>query len=162
MLDLPTLPERIECYDISHLGGTHTVGSMIVFEQGKAKKAHYRKFAIREETNSNDYAALQEMVSRRLARLQPDEKDASFSQTPDLMLIDGGKGQLSAVLEIAKQFEVNFAIASIAKREEELFLPDNPISIRLEKSSPVLHLVQRIRDEAHRFAVGFQRKKREG
>lgn len=163
VLYLPTKPERIEAYDISHFGGTHTVGSMVVFEHGKPHKNLYRKFAIKQDTAADDYAALREMLSRRLAHLRKKEQDPAFARKPDLILIDGGKGQLNAVKELIQTTSTATApigLASLAKREEEIFLTGKPSPIRLPKNSPVLFLLQHIRDEAHRFALSFQRRKR--
>lgn len=160
-LGLKVMPQRIECYDVSHLGGTHTVGAMVVFEQGKPKKNHYRRFIIKSKTNADDCAALREMLLRRLKRLNALEKDDAFKEKPDLMLIDGGKGQLFAILEIIKKFKMqNIYLVALAKKEEKIFLPRKKNAISLPRESQALFLLQRIRDEAHRFALNLQRKKR--
>lgn len=164
-LGISQYPQRIECYDISHLGGTNTVGSMVVFEDGKPKKAHYRKFTLKQAMN-DDYRSLQEVLRRRLVYLTDSSengkrKDVSFASQPDLLLIDGGKGQLHAVEAVLEELELlSIPVASIAKREEELFCPGKASSYRFSPDSPALFLVQRIRDEAHRFAITFQRSKR--
>ena len=157
-LDLPKPPKRIECYDISHLSGTHTVSSMVVFENGAPKKAHYRKFKIKTVENIDDFRSMKETLSRRLARL--DRADESFSSLPDLIVIDGGKGQLSFAKEALAESGADIPVISLAKREEEVFyLSSEPIV--LDKSSKALQLLQRIRDEAHRFAITFNRSLRQ-
>ena len=157
-LDLPKPPKRIECYDISHLSGTHTVSSMVVFENGAPKKAHYRKFKIKTVENIDDFRSMKETLSRRLARI--DDADESFSSLPDLVVIDGGKGQLSFAKEALAESGADIPVISLAKREEEVFyLTSEPIV--LDKSSKALQLLQRIRDEAHRFAITFNRSLRQ-
>jgi excinuclease ABC subunit C len=165
-LNLEALPIRIECYDISHAMGTEIVASMTVFEDGQAKKAHYRKFAIRSIDSQDDFAAMAEVISRRFARLtaEPgsDEWDESFVQVPNLVVIDGGKGQLSAALAAMQAYDLpRVATISLAKRIEEVFVPGQALPILLDRSSPALQVLQRIRDEAHRFAVGFHRQRRD-
>ncbi|PYX68032.1 MAG: excinuclease ABC subunit C, partial [Acidobacteria bacterium] len=155
---LPELPKRIECFDISHIQGAETVASMVVWEDGKMKKADYRKFIIRTVEGVDDFASMREVVTRRYKRLQ-DEKKAM----PSLVLIDGGLGQLHAAAEALEKLEIiNQPLAAIAKREEILYVygqEKDPIA--LDHHSPVLHLIQMIRDEAHRFAVTFHRKRRQ-
>ena len=164
-LNLESLPLRIECYDISTIQGVETVGSMVVFEDAAPKKAHYRKFAVRSLDGQDDFAAMAEVVSRRFARLgrrTDDEYDESFFATPNLVVIDGGKGQLSAALAAMQQFDLpRVAVISLAKRVEEVFVPGRPDPIVLDPHSPGLQLLQRIRDEAHRFALGFHRQRRD-
>jgi excinuclease ABC subunit C len=165
-LNLEALPIRIECYDISHAMGQEIVASMTVFEDGQAKKAHYRKFALRSLEGQDDFAAMAEVIARRFARLtaEPgsDAWDESFSQTPNLVVIDGGKGQLSAALASMQAYDLpRVAVIALAKRVEEVFLPGEAAPILLDRSSPGLQLLQRIRDEAHRFAVGFHRQRRD-
>ncbi|MGZ4353863.1 MAG: excinuclease ABC subunit UvrC [Gaiellaceae bacterium] len=165
-LNLESLPIRIECYDISHAMGSEIVGSMTVFEDGQAKKAHYRKFGIRSLDGQDDFAAMAEVIARRFARLAADpgsdDWDESFAQTPNLVVIDGGKGQLSAALAAMQAYDLpRVAVIALAKRVEEVFLPGESTSILLDRSSPGLQLLQRIRDEAHRFAVGFHRQRRD-
>ena len=158
VIGLPDLPKRIECFDISHIQGAETVASMVVWEDGKMKKSDYRKFIIRTVDGVDDFASMREVVTRRYKRLQ-DEKKA----LPSLVLIDGGLGQLHAAAEALEKLEIiNQPLASIAKREETLYVygqERDPIA--LDHHSPVLHLIQLIRDEAHRFAVTFHRKRRQ-
>lgn len=157
-LTLPELPRRIECFDISHIQGAETVASMVVWEDGRMKKSDYRKFIIKTVVGVDDFAAMREVVTRRYARLQAEDKPL-----PSLILIDGGIGQLHAAADALEALGiVNEPLASIAKREEIIYLQgqeDDPIV--LDRHSPVLHLVQLVRDEAHRFAVTFHRKRRE-
>ncbi len=158
VLSLPELPKRIECFDISHIQGAETVASMVVWEDGKMKKSDYRKFIIRTVEGVDDFASMREVVTRRYKRLQQEEKSM-----PSLVLIDGGLGQLHAASEALESLEIiNQPLASIAKREEILYVygqEKDPIA--LDHHSPVLHLIQLIRDEAHRFAVTFHRKRRQ-
>jgi len=157
-LALPELPKRIECFDISHIQGAETVASMVVWEEGKMKKSDYRKFIIRTVEGVDDFASMREVVTRRYKRIQDEKKDM-----PSLILIDGGLGQLHAAAEALTSLEIiNQPLASIAKREEIIYVcgqEDDPIA--LDHHNPVLHLVQLIRDEAHRFAVTFHRKRRQ-
>ena len=163
-LNLEALPLRIECYDISNTQESSPVGSMVVFQDAVAKKAHYRKFGIKGG-GQDDFAALAEVVSRRFARMRDvadEEYDESFSATPNLVVVDGGKGQLSAVLAAMQSFDLpRVAVISLAKREEEVFLPDRADPVVLDRHSAGLQLLQRIRDEAHRFALGFHRQRRD-
>ena len=174
-LGLERVPVRIEGFDISNLGETHTVASMVVFEGAAPKKSDYRKFGIRGEFGDNgggpdDVAAMQEVLSRRLGRYlqQADisphdsDRDASFAALPDLVVIDGGKGQLSAGLKTLEPLlEHGVAVISLAKRIEEVFVPARKDPIQLEKGSDALRLLQRVRDEAHRFAITFHRSRRD-
>jgi len=157
-LALPELPKRIECFDISHIQGAETVASMVVWEEGNMKKSDYRKFIIRTVEGVDDFASMREVVTRRYKRIQDEKKDM-----PSLILIDGGLGQLHAAAEALTSLEIiNQPLASIAKREEIIYVcgqEDDPIA--LDHHNPVLHLVQLIRDEAHRFAVTFHRKRRQ-
>jgi excinuclease ABC subunit C len=158
VLSLPELPKRIECFDISHIQGAETVASMVVWEDGKMKKSDYRKFIIRTVQGVDDFASMREVVTRRYKRLQQEEKPM-----PSLVLIDGGLGQLHAAAEALEALEIiNQPLAAIAKREEILYVygqEKDPVA--LDHHSPVLHLIQLIRDEAHRFAVTFHRKRRQ-
>lgn len=158
LLNLHTLPNRMECYDISHISGTDKVASMVVFESGEPRKAHYRKFKIKTVEGNNDFACMKEVLIRRLNELKTSE-DESFSSRPDLLVIDGGKGQLGYAMEAQRETGCeDIEILSLAKREEEVFLGSAPTtSIMLPKDSPALQLLQRIRDEAHRFAITFHR-----
>ncbi len=157
-LGLPEPPRRIECFDISHIQGAETVASMVVWEDGRMKKSDYRKFIIRSVDGVDDFASMREVVARRYKRLQEEKK-----KLPSLILIDGGLGQLHAAAEALVSLEIiNQPLAAIAKREEIIYVygqEDEPIV--LDHHSPVLHLVQLIRDEAHRFAVTFHRKRRQ-
>ncbi len=158
ILNLEHLPNRIEAYDISHISGTDKVASMVVFEGGEPKKAHYRKFRIKTVEGNNDFASMKEVLTRRLNELATSE-DESFSTTPDLLLIDGGKGQLAYAKEAQKETgREDIEILSLAKREEEVFLGSNPtVPVIIPKDSVALQLLQRVRDEAHRFAITFHR-----
>ncbi len=164
-LNLESLPLRIECYDVSNIQEESPVGSMVVFQDAVPKKAHYRKFGIKGAAGQDDYAGLAEVVSRRFARMRDvadEEYDEGFSATPNLVVVDGGKGQLSAVLAAMQAYDLpRVAVISLAKRAEEVFVPDRPEPIVLERHSPGLQLLQRVRDEAHRFALGFHRQRRE-
>ena len=157
-LKLPKLPVRMECYDISHISGTNKVASMVVFINGEPEKSHYRKFKIETVEGNDDFACLQETLRRRLADIKDRSGDVSFSSRPDLIIIDGGKGQLSSVMEVVADADtegINFI--SLAKREEEVFLPGKSDPVILPRDSYALRLLQRIRDEAHRFAITFHR-----
>lgn len=161
-LKLSRMPIRMECYDISHISGTNKVGSMVVFINGQPAKSHYRKFHIKTVEGNNDFESLKEVLRRRIARLLDDrEKDDSFSSKPDLIIIDGGKGQLSSVMQEVRQAGLSgVEIVGLAKSEEEIFFPGQSQSVLLPRNSYALKLVQRIRDEAHRFAITFHRNER--
>lgn len=171
-LDLPAPPHRIECYDISNIQGTNPVSSMVVFHDGRAKKSEYRRFKIQYDRGPNDFAMMAETLHRRLRYLRPDDETTSlagtavaksdrFSKRPDLLLIDGGKGQLNAVVQVLEELDLwGIPVAGLAKEHEWLFLPGSSEPIILAPNSPGLHLVMRIRDEAHRFAIEFHRKLR--
>jgi len=204
-LGLPALPSRIECYDISNIQGTNTVGSMVVFEEGKPKTAHYRRFKIKTVQGVDDYSSMREMLTRRFKRLStqspaesgetllsapssveklreapvldeqrrtthveaedaepvPPRQDAAWELAPDLVIIDGGKGHLGAALQVFLELGItNIPLSSLAKENEEIFLPYTPEPIILPRDSQGLFLVQRIRDEAHRFAITFHRERR--
>jgi excinuclease ABC subunit C len=169
-LDVP--PIRIECFDISNLGGTHTVASMVVFEGGAPKKSDYRRFKIRTlgEGESDDFAAMAEVLSRRFAQWERQadisphdpEYNASFAALPNLVVIDGGKGQLAAGLGPLRGFrDRGVTVVSLAKRIEEIFIPGRPAPLVLDHSTPELQLLQRVRDEAHRFAITHHRTRRD-
>ena len=183
-LSLPYPPRRIECYDISNIQGTNAVGSMVVFEDAKPKKAHYRRFQIKSVEGVDDYSMMREMLTRRFKRLaqsrRPRDTDASddaaappsangkvsrgknaWGIVPDLVLIDGGKGHLGAALQVFLELGINdIPLASLAKENEELFIPMMSEGIMLPRNSQGLYLVQRARDEAHRFAITFHRERR--
>ncbi len=168
-LDLESPPKRIECYDISNIQGDSAVGSMVVFEDGRPRNDHYRHFRIRYLPGPNDFAMLQEVLRRRLERLESAQRreesdivgDRSFTSRPDLVLIDGGKGQLSAALEVMEAAGfADIPTFALAKEREEIFAPGRAEPIVQERNSPGMFLVQRIRDEAHRFAITHHRKVR--
>jgi len=172
-LELPEIPHRIECYDISNIQGTNPVSSMVVFVEGRAKKSDYRKFKIQYDKGPNDFAMMQETLRRRLRYLRREtDDDASkterelakkekFDKRPGLLLIDGGKGQLSAVVEVLEELDMTgLPVAGLAKEHEWLYLPGQSEPIVLPPNSAGLHLVMRIRDEAHRFAVTYHRQRR--
>jgi excinuclease ABC subunit C len=162
-LGLPELPRRIECFDISHIQGAETVASMVVWEDGQMKKSDYRKFIIRDVIGVDDFASMREVVTRRYKRIQEEQAKEQKKKMPSLVLIDGGLGQLHAAAEALEALEIiNQPLAAIAKREEIIYVygqENEPVA--LDHHSPVLHLVQLIRDEAHRFAVTFHRKRRQ-
>ncbi len=164
-LNLESLPIRIECFDVSAIQGSSTVASMVVFEDATPKRAHYRKFSIRGLDGQDDFAAMAEAVGRRFARLGREptdpEYDDGFAAAPNLVVVDGGKGQLAAALEAMHRFDLSrVAMIALAKREEEVFVPGRGPAIRLDRSSAGLQLLQRIRDEAHRFALDYHRNRR--
>ncbi len=183
-LGLSNPPLRVECYDISNTQGTNSVGSMVVFERGAAKKSDYRKFKIKSVDGPNDFASLQEVLRRRFKRLvdakeeehareqadKPQKKDGrgklpgkddSWKRMPDLVIVDGGKGQLSAAQAVLKDLGIEgVQLIGLAKQEEEVFVPQRPHSLQLPKTSEALKLLQRIRDEAHRFGITYHRQLR--
>jgi excinuclease ABC subunit C len=168
-LGMPQIPMRIECFDISNLGETHTVASMVVFEGGAPKKSDYRRFRIRGAAQ-DDFAAMAEVLSRRMSQfraqkeLSPHEKafDAGFAALPALIVIDGGKGQLSSgVAELEEFREMGTVVVSLAKQLEEVFIPGRPAPLLLPFESAPLQLLQRVRDEAHRFAIEHHRTRRD-
>jgi excinuclease ABC subunit C len=169
------LPVRIEGFDISNIGGEHTVASMVVFEGGSEKKSDYRRFRVRGDHHEgnggpDDFASMEEVLERRVARyleqadLSPHDgqRDASFSSLPSLVMIDGGKGQLSSAMRALAPFaERGVTIVSLAKREEEVFVPGRAAPIDLAADSEASRLLQRVRDEAHRFAIDHHRGRRD-
>ncbi len=177
-LSLPSLPSRIECYDISNIQGTNPVGSMVVFEDGRPKSSHYRRFKIKTVDGIDDYSMMREVLTRRFQRLAKGREEATaevnghtktdrspgdraWQTVPDLVLIDGGKGHLSAALQVFLELGTeDIPLASLAKENEELFVPQTPEPILLPRGSQGLFLVQRARDEAHRFAITFHRQRR--
>lgn len=173
-LGMARLPRRIECYDISTLQGSHTVGSMVVFQNAVALKADYRQFRIKSLDGQDDFAAMAEVLTRRFERLcrhqealaagtvEPQAERGSFDQSPDLVLIDGGKGQLGRAREVLQGLGLDaIPLASLAKQREQLFLPGQRDPVILPRDSQALYLVQRCRDEAHRFAISYNRKLRQ-
>ena len=170
-LDLPQAPNRMECYDISNTQGTNSVGSMVVFLQGVPAKKHYRRFNIKTVEGPNDFDSMTEVLTRRLKRWEAAKEknaetggkaDESFAMLPDLIIMDGGKGQLGRAVEVLDEFGLSdkVHVVGLAKREEELFLPHQSESILLPRHSQGLYMVQRIRDEAHRFAITAHRARR--
>lgn len=157
-LELDTMPYRIECYDISNTQGTESVAAMVVFEGGQSKKSDYRKFKIKTVEGPNDFASMQEVLRRRLER--GIAQDTRFGELPDLIVIDGGKGQLNAALAVELELGIEIPTVGLAKRLEEVFMPGRPNSILLPRNSQALFLLQRIRDEAHRFGLTYHRKLR--
>jgi len=152
VLNLKNPPNLIECFDISHLRGTHTVASMVTFKNGKPQKSTYRKFKIYTKTNGDDFAAMREVIYRRYAK--------SLKETlpmPDLIVIDGGAGQLSSTMKILKELKLNIPVISLAKRLEEIYLPGKKETIILPSKSQAILLLRAIRDEAHRFAISYNR-----
>ncbi len=156
-LKLPHPPKRLEAYDISNIQGTSAVGSLVVFENGKPKPAHYRRFKIKTVEGTNDYAMLQEVLRRRFKHVNKSDSVGSdtWAIMPDLILIDGGKGQLNAAAAVLREAGAEVPLASLAKENEEIFVPRRRQPILLPRSSPGLQLLQRLRDEAHRFAVSY-------
>jgi excinuclease ABC subunit C len=160
-LGLPALPTRIEGYDISNIQGSLAVGSMVVMEDGKPKPAHYRRFRIKTVTGADDYSMMQEVLRRRFHRVREDA-GSSFAAIPGLVLIDGGKGQLNAVLSVMQELGLtDIPLAGLAKENEEIFTPNRPDSLKLAGNSPGRLLLQHLRDEAHRFALGYHLKVRQ-
>jgi excinuclease ABC subunit C len=170
-LQLPSPPNRIECYDISNTQGTAVVASMVVFEQGVPRKSHYRHFNIRSVKGPDDFASMEEVLTRRFNRWHasiemketPGKKpDQAFALLPDLLIVDGGKGQLNRAIRVLERFDLvgKVPIIALAKQNEELFIPKTPKPILLPRQSQGLYLIQRVRDEAHRFAITSHRKQR--
>jgi len=162
-LRLPQLPKRVECYDVSDIRGTSAVASMVVFQDGQPKPAHYRRFRIKTVAGADDYAMIKEVLRRRFKRAGESQGSDTSGWTivPDLVLIDGGRGHLTSALEVMREVGVDFIpVAALAKEREELFIPEISAPIVLPRTSPALYLVQRIRDEAHRFALGYHHRVR--
>jgi excinuclease ABC subunit C len=167
-LDLPEAPLRIECYDMSHIQGSDYVGSMVVLEDGLPKKSEYRRFKIRGEQGNDDFAAMEEVLTRRLSAYLADrekpvvERSGRFSYPPQLLLVDGGKGQLGVAVRVLEELglEEEIPVASLAKRFEEVYVPGESEPRRIPRQSEALFMLQRIRDEAHRFAITFHRELR--
>ena len=154
---LKKFPHTIECYDISHIQGTNTVASGVYFENGMPKKSKYRKYKLRtlQKGEVDDFKSMREILRRRFKRIKKGEIEPA-----DLIIIDGGKGQLSSVIDVMKEMKLDLNIVSLAKREEEVFLPNQSRPVIFPLNSPALHLFQRIRDEAHRFAITYHRQLR--
>jgi excinuclease ABC subunit C len=161
VLNLESLPLRIECFDVSNIQGESIVASMVVFVDGRPRRAHYRTFAIRGLVGQDDVGAIREAVARRFRRLRDGDSDESFARMPNLVVIDGGRGQLAAALAAMDELDLaRVAVVALAKREEEVFVPNQPEPIALEHHNPALQLLQRIRDEAHRVALRYHRQRR--
>jgi excinuclease ABC subunit C len=159
-LGLPGLPNRVECYDISNIRGTSAVGSMIVFENGRPRTSNYRRFKIQSVAGIDDYAMMQEVLRRRFKRIKVQDA-SSWAAVPDLVLIDGGKGHLTSAQQVMQELGIDtIPLAALAKENEEVFLPDRAQSLALPRDSQALYLLQRIRDEAHRFALSYHLKVR--
>jgi len=161
-LDLPTPPLRIECYDISTIQGTNTVASMVVFEDGLPKKSDYRRFKIRTVTGQDDFAAMEEVLRRRLTaylseRDQPVDERGRFAYPPSLIVVDGGAGQLGRAVAVLSDLRLDIPAVGLAKRLEEVYVPGRPDPVRIPKGRESLYLLQRVRDEAHRFAITYHR-----
>jgi excinuclease ABC subunit C len=157
LLGLKSMPQRIEGFDISNTGGDESVGSMVVFEEGKPNKSEYRKYKIKTVDGPDDVASLQEIIRRRYASLLTEGQEFM----PDLVFVDGGKGQLNAALKALHELGVkDVAVASLAKKEEQIFIPNQKDGLRLKRTSTALQLLQNIRDEAHRFAITYHRRRR--
>ncbi len=162
VLNLESLPLRVECFDVSNIQGESIVASMVVFVDGRPKNAHYRTFAIRGLDGQDDVGAIREVISRRFAHAREGEPDESFSQMPNLVVVDGGRGQLAAALAALDELDLpRVAVIALAKREEEVFVPGVAVPIGLDRHSPGLQLLQRIRDEAHRVALRYHRRRRD-
>ena len=168
LLDLPLSPLRIECYDMSHIQGSDYVGSMVVVEDGLAKKSEYRRFKIKTVAGNDDFAAMEEVLRRRFTnyvadRDRPPEEWGKFAYPPQLLLVDGGKGQLSVAVKVLKDLGLTdeIPVAALAKQFEEVFIPGRPASILLPRQSEALYMLQRIRDESHRFAITYHRQLRD-
>ncbi len=161
-LGLESAPRRIECFDISHIQGTDKVASMVVWEDGRMKKSDYRKFIIRTVEGNDDFASMREVITRRYSRLQTEALQSGGGERPGLVLVDGGLGQLHAAAGALEELGItDQPLASIAKREEWIYVyGQEQEPVVLDRFSPVLHLVQMVRDEAHRFAVTFHRARR--
>ncbi len=167
-LELPESPLRIECYDMSHIQGTDYVGSMVVVEDGLAARREYRRFKVKTVDQSDDYAAMEEVLTRRLTnyledRAKPVSERGKFQYPPQLLVVDGGKGQLSSAVKVLEELDLfdEIPVCSLAKRFEEVYLPYQSEPIRIPRQSEALYLLQRIRDESHRFAISYHRKLRD-
>jgi excinuclease ABC subunit C len=154
-IGLEVLPVRMECYDNSHIRGRDTVSGMVVFLNGQPAPKEYRRFRIKEEAGGNDLVAMREVLTRRFSKAQ--EGDSKFAQLPDLLVVDGGKEQLQVALEVLAEFGLEIPAIGLAERTETILLPGAEEPLALSRRDPALHLLQRIRDEAHRFAITYHR-----
>jgi excinuclease ABC subunit C len=165
-LDLPEAPLRIECFDISNLQGTEIVGSMVVMEDGLAKRSDYRRFKVKTQEGQDDFAAMEEVLTRRFRRYLEDREEGArrgrrFAYPPNLLLVDGGRGQLNVATRVLEELGLeDLPVAALAKRFEEVYLPDVSEPLRIPRDSEALFLLQAVRDEAHRFAITYHRKLR--
>jgi excinuclease ABC subunit C len=165
-LGLPEAPLRIECYDISNLQGTEIVASMVVMEDGLPKRSDYRRFKMRHTPTQDDFASMEEVLTRRFRRYLQDRDEGArsgkrFAYPPNLVLIDGGKGQLGVAVRVLEEMGLeDIAVASLAKRFEEVYVPGQAVPVRIPRDSEALYLLQQIRDEAHRFAITYHRELR--
>jgi excinuclease ABC subunit C len=167
-LDLPDAPLRIECFDMSHIQGSDYVGSMVVMEDALARKSEYRRFKVRSVAGNDDFAAMEEVLTRRLTAFLAererafDERRHKFAYPPNLLLVDGGKGQLGVAVRVLEELGLDgeISVAALAKQFEEVFVPGRPDPVRIPRQSEALYLLQRIRDEAHRFAITYHRQLR--
>ena len=164
-LDLPEPPLRIECYDISTVQGTNTVGSMVVMEDGLPRKSHYRHFRVRDVQGQDDFASMEEVLRRRFTaylaeRELPVEDRGKFAYPPSLVLVDGGAGQVSRAVQVLEELGLDIPIAGLAKKMEEVYLPGRAETVRIPRGEEALYLLQQVRDEAHRFAITYHRKLR--
>ena len=162
---MPIPPLRIEAYDISTIQGTNTVGSMVVLEDGLPKTSEYRRFRIRTVDGQDDFASMEEVLRRRFAAYLKErdlsiEERGKFSYPPSLVVIDGGAGQLSRAVRVLEDLDLDIPVVGLAKRMEEVYLPGRPEPVRIPRDEEALHLLQRVRDEAHRFAITYHRKLR--
>ena len=162
VLDLPEPPLRIEAYDISTIQGTDTVGSMVVMEDGLPKRNQYRRFKVKGVVGQDDFASMEEVLTRRLTaylreRERPVEEREKFAYPPSLLLVDGGAGQLSRAVKVVDALGLDIPVAGLAKRMEEVYLPGRAEPVRIPRGEEALFLLQLVRDEAHRFAVGYHR-----
>lgn len=166
ILDLPELPHRIEGYDISHVQGSDAVASRVVFIDGTPAKQHYRHYKIRnpeiQSGHSDDFASLAEVIGRRFRDIKASNSNLKPEKLPDLLMIDGGKGQLSSVVEVLQDMDLleDLRVVSLAKQREEIFLPGESLPLPTDAEQPGVQLLRRLRDEAHRFAVSFHRQQR--
>jgi excinuclease ABC subunit C len=166
-LGLPEAPLRIECFDISNLQGTEIVGSMVVMEDGLAKRSDYRRFKVRHQEGQDDLAAMEDVLTRRFRRYLAEREEGArkgkrFAYPPNLLLVDGGKGQLNVAVRVLEELGLEeISVAALAKRFEEVYVPDRPEPVRVPRDSEALYLLQQVRDEAHRFAITYHRQLRQ-
>ena len=164
-LDLPESPLRIEAYDISTIQGRHTVASMVVLEDGMPRRGHYRRFKIRTVDGQDDFSSMEEVIRRRFTAYladmdKPVSERGKFAYPPSLVLIDGGPGQLGRAVKVLDELDLSIPVVGLAKRMEEVYVPGHPDPVRIPRDQPALHLLQRVRDEAHRFAITYHRQLR--